>query len=117
MRAEGCRRMRPRDHLLPEDLSLEFPVTGTTTLVDFPALDGQELGLGGRHCRSLSAPDEESESASWDVSSQASQNQTLKQVKSLILRQSYVGSAASMGICLSRPPPSTNFSVSSNLFY
>jgi hypothetical protein len=28
-----------------------------------------------------SAPDEESESASWDVSSQASQNQTLKQVK------------------------------------
>lgn len=28
-----------------------------------------------------SAPDEESESASWDVSYQASQNQTLKQVK------------------------------------
>jgi hypothetical protein len=79
MRAEGRRRMRPRDHLLPEDLSLEFPVTGTTALADFPALDGQELGLGGRHCRSLSAPDEESESASWDVSYQASQNQTLKQ--------------------------------------
>jgi len=71
--------MRPRDHLLPEDLSLEFPVTGITALADLPALDGQELGLGGRHCRSLSAPDEESESASWDVSSQASQNQTLKQ--------------------------------------
>jgi small-conductance mechanosensitive channel len=79
MRAEGRRRMRPRDHLLPEDLSLEFPVTGITALADLPALDGQELGLGGRHCRSLSAPDEESESASWDVSSQASQNQTLKQ--------------------------------------
>jgi hypothetical protein len=49
----ASRRMRPRDRLLPEDLSLEFPVTGTTALADLPALDGQELGLGGRHCRSL----------------------------------------------------------------
>jgi hypothetical protein len=112
MRAEGRRRMRPRDHLLPEDLSLEFPVTGITALADLPALDGQELGLGGRHCRSLSAPDEESESASWDVSSQASQNQTLKQVK-FTDSQAVICMVQQLQWAFVSPPhPSTNLSVS-----
>ncbi|CAK9875291.1 unnamed protein product [Sphagnum jensenii] len=77
----GRRTKWRKDHLA-EDWSIEIPVSrGTTTAEDdataFTSLDSEELGCG--HCRSLSAPDEESGQASWDFSPQASLNQTLKE--------------------------------------
>ncbi|KAH8965389.1 hypothetical protein BDL97_04G117000 [Sphagnum fallax] len=77
----GRRTKWRKDHLA-EDWSIEIPMSrGTTTAEDdataFTSLDSEELGCG--HCRSLSAPDEESGPASWDFSPQASLNQTLKE--------------------------------------